>query len=72
MVRSYVKIRDEQRVQLLKLIHDEGYKIKQAAKIVGIAYANAKVINRTYTHENRMTRIYNYIEKTSKNHQSKD
>ena len=60
MVRQYNKVRDCQRIQLLKLIYDEGYKIKKAAAIVGITYANAKVINKTYATEKRMTRIYHF------------
>ena len=54
MVREYVKIANDKRRELLRLIYEENYTIANAARMTGIDYNNAKNINRTYTLENRI------------------
>jgi hypothetical protein len=53
MVKTYVRVTDEQRKELVKLIHEKNYSIKKAGSIVGIPYPNAKAVNQTYLQENR-------------------
>jgi molybdenum-dependent DNA-binding transcriptional regulator ModE len=48
MVRQYVQVTDDQRRDLVRMIHNEGLSIASAAKIADIPYDNAKAINRTY------------------------
>ena len=57
MVRQYVQVTDEQRRELVRLIHDENYSIARASKATGIPYDNAKAINRTYLRESRIKKI---------------
>jgi len=45
---------DAQRGELVRLVHQEGYTIAKAAKIMGIPYDNAKAVNRTYIIEKRI------------------
>ena len=48
MVREYVKIQNDLRVELLRLIYEENHSIANAARMTGIHYDNAKNINRAY------------------------
>ena len=48
---------DEQRLELIKLIHSKHYSIAKASKMTGIPYDNAKAINRTYMREERVNKI---------------
>lgn len=57
MVRQYVQVTDQQRSQLVKLIHENKYSIAKASKVTNIPYDNAKAINRTYTREQRVKKI---------------
>ena len=57
MVRQYVQVTDEQRRELVRLIHKEGYSIAKASKTTEIPYDNAKAINRTYQREKRINKI---------------
>ena len=57
MVRQYVQVTDQQRSQLVKLIHEQNYSIARASKATNIPYDNAKAINRTYTREQRVQKI---------------
>lgn len=57
MVRQYVQVTDEQRRQLVHLIHIQNYSIAKASKVTGIPYDNAKAINRTYVREERIQKI---------------
>ena len=50
--REYKAVSGEMRVKLIVLIRDFHLSCYQAAKILGIAYNNAKVIYRTYKTEN--------------------
>jgi len=54
MVKQYVLVSNEQRHQLIKLIHEQGQSISRAAKIVSIYYPTAKAINKVYVRENRI------------------
>ena len=51
MVRQYVQVTDEQRSELVRLIHNDGFSIAKASKTTNIPYDNAKAINRTYLRE---------------------
>jgi molybdenum-dependent DNA-binding transcriptional regulator ModE len=57
MVRQYVQVTDDQRRDLVRMIHNEGHSIASAAKIADIPYDNAKAINRTYLKEKRVHKI---------------
>jgi len=57
MVRQYVQVTDDQRRDLVRMIHNEGHSIASAAKIAYIPYDNAKAINRTYLKEKRVNKI---------------
>jgi molybdenum-dependent DNA-binding transcriptional regulator ModE len=57
MVRQYVQVTDEQRRNLVHLIHNEGHSIASAAKAVDVPYDNAKAINRTFLKEKRINKI---------------
>lgn len=57
MVRQYVQVTDQQRSQLVNLIHHHKYSIAKASKVTNIPYDNAKAINRTYTREQRVKKI---------------
>lgn len=53
MVKKYTRVTDEQRRELVRLIYEENYTIKQAGQEVGIPYPNAKAVNQTYLLEKR-------------------
>lgn len=57
MVRQYVQVTDNQRRDLVRLIHEENCSIAKASKLTGIPYDNAKAINRTYLRERRINKI---------------
>ena len=57
MVRQYTQVTDEQRGELVRLIHEESLSIAKAAKMADIPYDNAKAINRTYLKEQRIIKI---------------
>lgn len=57
MVRQYVQVTDEQRRELVRLIHEHNYSIAKASKATDVPYDNAKAINRTYLRENRIKKI---------------
>lgn len=52
-----MQVTDEQRRELVRLIHDENYSIARASKATQIPYDNAKAINRTYLRESRIKKI---------------
>jgi molybdenum-dependent DNA-binding transcriptional regulator ModE len=52
-----VQVTDEQRRDLVRMIHNEGQSIASAAKLADIPYDNAKAINRTYLKEKRVHKI---------------
>ena len=52
-----MQVTDEQRRELVRLIHDQGYSIARASKDTLIPYDNAKAINRTYMREKRVHKI---------------
>ena len=45
MVKKYTRVTDEQRRELIRLIYEQNYTIKQAGQAVGIPYPNAKAVN---------------------------
>ena len=51
---------------MVKLIHEEGLSIAQAAKKAEVPYDNAKAINRTYLKEKRVIKI-NYRQRYHRN-----
>ena len=57
MVRQYEQVTDQQRHELIRLIHQESHSIAKASKATGIPYDNAKAINRTYLRERRVHKI---------------
>ena len=57
MVRQYVQVSDAQRIELIHLIHKEGYSIAGASKKTEIPYDNAKAINRTFMRERRINKL---------------
>jgi molybdenum-dependent DNA-binding transcriptional regulator ModE len=57
MVRQYTQVTDQQRAELVRLIHDEGLSIAEAAKKTDVPYDNAKAINRTFLKEKRIIKI---------------
>jgi molybdenum-dependent DNA-binding transcriptional regulator ModE len=52
-----VQVTDEQRRELVRLIHDQGFSIAKASEDTQIPYDNAKAINRTYLREKRVHKI---------------
>ena len=57
MVRQYVQVTDEQRRELVRLIHEQGFSIAKASKRTRVPYDNAKAINRTFLRESRIKKI---------------
>lgn len=53
MVKKYTRVTDEQRRELVRLIYEENYTIKQAGLEVEIPYPNAKAVNQTFLVEHR-------------------
>jgi hypothetical protein len=53
MVKKYRRLTDEERKNLVFLIHREGYTIKDASRTLNIPYPNAKAVNQTFILENR-------------------
>lgn len=53
MVKKYTLLSNVQRLELCRLVHEEGLTIKQAAKVVDIPYPNAKAVNKTFERERR-------------------
>ncbi len=53
MVKKYILLSNLQRSELCRLVHEEGLTIKEAARMTGIPYPNAKAVNKTYEREQR-------------------
>jgi len=53
MVKKYRRLTDEERRNLIILIHREGFTIKDASRQLNIPYPNAKAVNQTYILEKR-------------------
>jgi len=51
--KQYVRVSDQQRRQLVKLVKELKYSIKSASAHTGVPYANAKAIVSTYQRELR-------------------
>jgi hypothetical protein len=45
MVKHYRRLTDDERKNLVILIHREGYTIKDASRLLNIPYPNAKAVN---------------------------
>lgn len=54
MTKKYSPVTNEQRHLLVKLIHQDGMSIRQAAISTGVYYPTAKAINKIYTTEKRV------------------
>jgi hypothetical protein len=54
MVKTYTKVTNDQRKELIRLIHDELFTISKAADTTGIYYPTAKAINKIYKNEQRI------------------
>jgi len=70
MVKHYVLLTNKQRLELCRLIHHEGLTIKEAARVSGIPYPNAKAVNKTFEREQRTNKKHHkfliYREKDEK------
>ena len=53
MPKKYKPVPNSKRQMLIRLIHEEGMNITQAAKLSDIYYPTAKVINKVYLREGR-------------------
>jgi molybdenum-dependent DNA-binding transcriptional regulator ModE len=53
MVKKYTLLTNRQRMELCRLIHQEGLTIKEAARVTDIPYPNAKAVNKTFEREMR-------------------
>ena len=56
MVKKYKLLTDSERKELVRLIHEEGLTIKEAALAMNIPYPNAKAVNKTFENENRTSK----------------
>jgi transposase len=54
MGKQYTKVTNDQRRELIKLIHELGHSISKAAEITGVYYPTAKAINKVYKKEKRV------------------
>jgi len=52
--QSYIQVPYERRKELIRLVYEEIYSIKQAARELGIPYHNAKAVHRIYEKEHRI------------------
>ena len=57
---------NDQRRELIRLIHKHGLTIARAAEILGIYYPNAKAINKVYLKEKRIVKRTSRIKNLSK------
>ena len=53
MVKKYTLLTNKQRMELCRLIHQDGLTIKEAARVTDIPYPNAKAVNKTFEREMR-------------------
>lgn len=51
MVKTYKKVNNEQRRQLIELIYQDGLSVVKAAEAVQINYPSAKAINKIFKRE---------------------
>ena len=56
MAKTYTSVTNDQRRELIKLIHKHGLSIARAAEILGIFYPTAKAINKVYLREKRIVK----------------
>lgn len=56
MPKKYTPVPDEKRQALIRRIYEEGMTITRAAKMSGVAYPIAKVINKVYQTEGRISK----------------
>lgn len=54
MGKQYTKVTNDQRKELIRLIHELGHSISKAAELTGVYYPTAKAINKVYKKENRV------------------
>ena len=58
MGKQYTHVTNDQRKELIRLIHEEQMSISQAAAKANIFYPTAKAINKVYKKENRVQKRY--------------
>ena len=64
MGKQYTHVTNDQRKELVRLIHEENMSISQAAAKVNIFYPTAKAINKVFKKEKRVQKRYHrYREK---------
>lgn len=67
---------DEERKELVDMIHEGGLTIAQAATALGVKYDNAKAINRTYLKQKRTVKIgyrqRHFLNKSERDHNIKE
>jgi molybdenum-dependent DNA-binding transcriptional regulator ModE len=66
MAKTYTSITNDQRRELIKLIHKHGLSIARAAEILGIFYPTAKAINKVYLREKRIVKRTSRIKTLSR------
>lgn len=54
MGKQYTKVSNDQRKELIRLIHELGLSISKAAEMTGVYYPTAKAINKVYKKEKRV------------------
>lgn len=57
MPRTYRKVNDEMRFELIRQVHEDHFSIKEAAKNLEIQYENAKAIFRVHRTKNRIAKL---------------
>ena len=65
MAKTYTSVTNDQRRELIKLIHKHGLSIARAAEILGIFYPTAKAINKVYLREKRIVKRTSRIKTVS-------
>ena len=66
MAKNYRVTTDEMRHELIRLIHDEGYSIRQASIKTNIFYPTAKVINKIFQSDGRIEKKKHRAKRKSK------
>ena len=66
MAKTYTSVTNDQRRELIKLIHKHGLTIARAAEILCIYYPTAKAINKVYLREKRIVKRTSRIKTLSR------
>lgn len=57
--RLYTKVSNQKRLQVIHLIHNLQYSIKEASRISGVGYENCKAIYRVFRKSGRISQLSN-------------